>query len=86
MDRTALLASLTATATADDAKGFYLSEVDPAAESYFDWSTATKDTDGTVTGCRMEIGDEDGDAVQVELTRSQVAELHKRLTLWLLAH
>lgn len=69
-----LIASLTAiTATNDDAL-----QIDD--NTYIDWSS-TDDTSGN--RC-FEVGG-DGDATQVWLTRDQLVELHRKLTLTLLA-
>lgn len=46
--------------------------------SYFDWSTR----DGQVVN--FEVGDEDGNVAQLQMTDELIAELHHRLTLWLL--
>jgi hypothetical protein len=48
---------------------------------YFDWSCG--DHDG---GVSMEIGDETGEAVLIPMTVDQVAELQRRLTIWLINH
>jgi hypothetical protein len=46
---------------------------------YLDWSTTTDE------GVRMELG-EGADAVQVGLSRNDVARIQRALTLWLLEH
>lgn len=74
MDRTALIAALGAV-TDNDA----LQLGDKDDTRYFDWSIREGD------GVRFEIGD-DTESVALELTRAEMVELHKRLTLWLLAN
>lgn len=73
MTRTELLASLTAV-TATDA-------LDLGEGRYIDWST--RNDDGTVS---FEVGAmATGQAVAHDMTHADMVELHKRLTLWLLA-
>lgn len=74
-DTEQLIASLIA--STPDTTGMYLSE--DSADGYFDWSS--QDEDGVVT---MEVGDLDGNTASVDLTRDQMEDLHRRLTLWLL--
>ena len=81
MDRTERLASPAATADPDDAKGYYPNPDDEADTRYFDWSL-----DNGGDGIRFEVGNEDQDALTVNLTRAEVVELHRRLTLWLLTN
>lgn len=72
MTRDQLIASLTEITDPDA----YM----PDDERYFDWSTRA--ADGRVD---FEVGD--GESVaQVPMTRDEIAELHRRLTVWLLQH
>lgn len=73
--RAFLLASLLLTAD-EDAVTF-------DDESYFDWSTELKDASGFVIGRRLEAGDEDGDAVQIDMTWERIERLQRALTLTL---
>lgn len=70
MTREQLIASL---AAADNADVLYLDD-----DRYLDWST-TNDT-----GVTLEVGD-GTDAIQLDMTRDEIAALQQRLTLWLLA-
>jgi len=47
---------------------------------HLDWSTNTPD------GVNLEVGNEDGEAVQLSLSRDEVSRIQRALTLWLLNH
>lgn len=66
-----LIASLTATAT----HGLYLDD-----DRYLDWSSQRDD--GSVY---LEVGNEDGDCVTLDLTETELRALHAALTATLLA-
>lgn len=72
--REQLIASLTETNTTP---GWYPGNDDDAR--YIDWSH--RDQDGAYT---LEVGDEDA-AVQLKLNQAELAELHRALTVTLLA-
>lgn len=74
MTREQLIASLTAT----DDSGWYAQADDDSP--YLDWSTQLADA-----GRRLEAGDEDGEAVTLDLTRDELVQLHRALTVTLLA-
>lgn len=69
MTRDELQASL----QVSDPSGYYLDD----EGQYFDWSTSRNDK------VLMEVGD-GAEVAQVEMDEDQVAELHRRLTVWLL--
>lgn len=75
MTREQLIASLTATV---DHKGWCTTDLDD--QRYADWSTRTDDG-----GRVLEVGDADGDALQLEMSRDELIEFHRALTLTLLA-
>lgn len=72
MTREQLIASL----TTNDELGWY----DTGADGiYIDWSTELDDG-----GRVIEAADGTGDVVQIEVTRDQLVDLHRRLTVTLL--
>lgn len=76
MDLNQLVASLNVSAR--EASGLYLYDMEEHASGpYLDWSTQRE------SGLKFEAGDGD-DAIQIDMTWDQLADLHRRITVTLL--
>lgn len=69
-------------ATTVEAEAYELDPDNAPEARYMDWSTCEPGNSDRIS---FIVGDEDGEAT-IYLSRAEMAELHRRLTVWLLRH